>query len=108
MNKIVIIGGGSAGWMSAATLIKSFPYYDITVVEPLDVPTVGVGESTLGHIKKWTNYLGIEEKDFMKYCDASYKMSIKFTDFYDKDYGSFHYPFGRPQIKQNLIGLSDC
>jgi tryptophan halogenase len=43
----------------------------------------------------------------MKYCDASYKLSIKFTDFYKKDAGSFHYPFGNPQIKQNILGLSD-
>lgn len=107
MNKIVIVGGGSAGWMSAATMIKAFPNYEIVVVEPTEIPTVGVGESTLGHIKKWTNYLEIDEKDFMRYCDASYKISIKFTDFYKKDYGSFHYPFGNPQIGQNIIGLSD-
>lgn len=107
MNKIVIVGGGSAGWMSASTLIKAFPNYEIIVIEPEDIQTVGVGESTLAHIKKWINYLGINEKAFMKYCDASYKMSIKFTDFYKKDSGSFHYPFGTPQLKQNLIGLSD-
>lgn len=107
MNKIVIVGGGSAGWMSAATLIKAFPEYSISVIEPQNIPTVGVGESTLGQIKKWTNYIGVEEKDFMRHCDASYKMSIKFTDFYKKDYGSFHYPFGNPQVGQNIIGLSD-
>jgi len=96
MKNIIVVGGGSAGWMSAATLIRAFPDKNITVIESPDVSTVGVGESTLGHINGWLNYLNIEDKDFMPYCDASYKLSIKFTDFYKKGAGSFHYPFGRP------------
>jgi tryptophan halogenase len=96
IDKIVIVGGGSAGWMSAAHLIKFFPNKEIVVVESPDIPIVGVGESTLGQIRNWTHALGIDEKDFMKYTNASYKMSIKFTDFYKKDAGSFHYPFGVP------------
>ena len=53
INKIVIVGGGSAGCMSAATLIKVFPNKDITLIESPNIPTVGVGESTLGHINSW-------------------------------------------------------
>jgi tryptophan halogenase len=79
MKNIIVVGGGSAGWMSAATLIRTFPDKNITVIESPDVSTVGVGESTLGHINGWLNYLNIEDKDFMPYCDASYKLSIKFT-----------------------------
>lgn len=104
-NKIVIIGGGSAGWMSAATLINYFPNRDITLIESPNVPIMGVGESTLGYIKFWMNSLGIDEKDFFKYTDASYKLSIKFTDFYKKDYGSFHYPFGSP-IETSELGIN--
>lgn len=107
LNKIVIVGGGSAGWMTAATLIKKFPDKEIICIESPDHPMVGVGESTIGGIRSWTNFLGIDEKDFMKYTDASYKISIKFTDFYDKDYGSFHYPFGLPDISQTILGLND-
>lgn len=95
-NKIVIVGGGSAGWMSASTLIKFFPNKNITVVESPNIPTIGVGESTLGYIKFWVDCLGIDEKDFFKYTNASLKLSIKFTDFYKKNSGSFHYPFGNP------------
>ena len=94
--KIVIVGGGTAGWMTASTLIKAFPSYDISVIEPKDSKIIGVGESTLGHIRRWTRFIEINEKDFLKYVDGSYKMSIKFTDFYKKDSGSFHYPFGKP------------
>lgn len=107
LNKIVIVGGGSAGWMTAAGLIKAFPEKDIVVIESPNVPTVGVGESTLGGINDYCKYLEIDEKDFMTYTDASYKMSIKFTDFYEKDAGAFHYPFGRPFIDGSINGMND-
>lgn len=101
INKIVVVGGGSSGWMTAATLIKAFPNKDISVIESPDHPIIGVGESTLGFIKRWTRFIGLEEKDFFPATDASYKLSIKFTDFYKKDSGSFHYPFGNPIIDDN-------
>lgn len=100
-EKIVIVGGGSAGWMAAATLIKAFPNKNISVIESKDLPTVGVGESTLGGIRKWTRFIGLDESSFFPYTDASLKMSIKFTDFYKKDSGSFHYPFGQPLLYEN-------
>lgn len=107
-DTILIVGGGSAGWMTAATLIKVFPNKQITLVESPDVPTVSVGESTLGFIKAWTHLLEIDENDFMRFTDASYKLSIKFTDFYKKNSGGFHYPFGKPHIHQeNVLGLND-
>lgn len=107
INKIVIVGGGSSGWMTAAFLIKTFPDKEIVVIESPDVPIVGVGESTLADITNFRDYLGINEKDFMKKTDASYKMSIKFTDFYDKNGGSFHYPFRFPEYERDSNGLSD-
>lgn len=97
-DKIVVVGGGSAGWMTAATLIRAFPEKDISVIESPDVPTVGVGESTLGKIRQWTRYLGIDDKDFIPFTDATYKLSIRFTNFKTKDSGSFHYPFGTPVL----------
>jgi tryptophan halogenase len=106
VDKIVIVGGGSAGWITAAAIIKAYPNKDVTVIESPDVPTVGVGESTLGHFRRFCHFLEIEEKDFMTHCDASYKLSIQFTDFYEKDAGSFHYPFGTPFTK-DLDGMQD-
>ena len=106
VHKIVVVGGGSAGWMTAAMLIKTFPDRDIFVIESPDFPILGVGESTLGGINSYCHYLGIDEKDFMTYTDASYKMSIKFTDFYEKDSGAFHYPFGSPNT-EGLDGMKD-
>ena len=64
-DKIIIVGGGSAGWMTAATLIKAYPDKDITLIESPNVPTIGVGESTLASIRDWTKFLEIDEKDFL-------------------------------------------
>ena len=99
-ENITIVGGGSSGWMTAATFARFFPNKNISIIESPDYPIVGVVESTLGQINKWKSLLGIEDKDFMQETDASYKMSIKFTDFYKKDAGGFHYPFG----KRGLLG----
>ena len=107
VNRIVVVGGGSAGWMSAAALVKAFPEKEIIVIESPNVPIVGVGESTLGGINDYCKFLGINEKDFMSYTNASYKMSIKFTDFYEKDAGGFHYPFGRPVVEGTNDGMTD-
>ena len=95
MNKIIVLGGGSAGWMTAATLINTFPKKEIVLIESPNTPIIGVGESTLGQINKWLNLLNIKDKDFMPHTDASYKLSIRFEDFYEKGDGGFHYPFGR-------------
>lgn len=96
-DRIVVVGGGSAGWMTASTLIRTFPMRDVVVIESPDVPIVGVGESTLGGIRDWTRYMGLDESSFFPSTDASYKMSIKFTNFNKADGGAFHYPFGVPQ-----------
>jgi len=100
IKDIIIVGGGSAGWMTAATLIHQFPDKQITLIESPTTPTVGVGDSTLSFIKGWMHLLEINE-DFMKECDATYKMSIRFEDFYKKNYGHFHYPFGIPHLEGN-------
>ena len=107
IKDIVIVGGGTAGWMTAATLIKFFPNKNIRLIESNDIATVGVGESTIAEIKNWLKALDIKDTDFMKECDASYKMAIKFTDFYDKDYGSFYYPFGGPYLENTYNGTLD-
>jgi flavin-dependent dehydrogenase len=94
-NKIIILGGGSAGWMTAATLIKHFPEKEIILIESPNIPTIGVGESTLGGINNWLASLDIKDEDFMKACDATYKYAIKFKDFSDINREPFYYPFGK-------------
>lgn len=107
IDKIVVVGGGSAGWMTAATMISRFPNKDIVVIESPDYPILGVGESTLGSIKLWTSWIGINEKDFMKHTDATYKASISFTNFYSLNNENFHYPFGYQYSEQSVFGVND-
>ena len=92
--RICVVGGGSAGWMSAATFATVFPQYKTILVESPNIKTVGVGESTLQHIRAWLDMLGIKDKDFLKEVDGTFKHAIKFTNFYEKNSGSFYYPFG--------------
>ena len=97
IDNICIVGGGTSGWMTAAALRKSFPDLLITLLESPSIPTVGVGESTLGHINTFMDLLDLKDEDWMAQCNATYKTSIKFTDFSEKG-KSFHYPFGHPEF----------
>lgn len=106
MKNIIIVGGGSAGWMTAATLESQFPDYKISLIESKNISTVGVGESTLGQITDWMRLLKIKDEDFIKHVDGSYKLSIKFTDFYKKG-EAFHYPFGRTVVEGNKSDTND-
>ncbi len=100
MNKeiktVCIVGGGSAGWMSAATITKLFPEIQVYLIENPDFKTIGVGESTIAGINSWLEILEIKDEDFMKACDATYKTGIMFKDFYQKDTDKFFYPFQKP------------
>ena len=71
IKSVCIVGGGSSGWMTAATFATQFPKMDVTIIESPDFPILGVGESTLGGIKHWTSLIGLEDKDFLKETDGS-------------------------------------
>lgn len=90
-KKIIILGGGSAGWMSACSLIKAFPNSDITLIESPNIPTVGVGESTTDYMRDWVDYLGLKDEEWMPACDATYKYGLRF-DNWSED--TFYYLFG--------------
>lgn len=107
INSITIVGGGSAGWMTAASLVTQLSGKKITVIESPNIPTVGVGESTIGGIRAWMRMVGIRDEDFVAECDASYKLAIKFTNFYQKDSGSWFYPFGFPNLENTMHGRDD-
>lgn len=97
IKNIVVVGGGSSGWMTAAAISKRLPNIKLTLVESPTIPTIGVGESTIGHINQYLHLLGIEDKDWMPHCNATYKTSIKFIDFREapgEKPHTFHYPFG--------------
>ena len=93
-NSIVIVGGGSAGWMTAATLVKVFPDKKITVIEPEEQSGIGVGESTTQLMRRWQELLEIPNEDFITKFDGTNKLAIRFENFHKKG-KSFYYPFGR-------------
>jgi len=94
INSIIVVGGGSSGWMTASALSKYFgDQLSISVVESARVPTVGVGESTIIPFNKFLELVGLKDTDWMKHCNATYKTSIRFTDFSEKG-KVFEYPFG--------------
>ena len=105
-KNIVIVGGGSAGWMTATTLLNQFPDKKITLVESPNVPNIGVGESTVdgsqsgfSGIVDWLRLVGIDGFDWMSHCDAIHKLSIRYENWYRKDSGIFHFPFGGEWLK---------
>lgn len=93
IKKIVIVGGGSSGWMTAAALAHTFPKLDISLIEGHQ-GAIGVGESTLLRFNQYLNLLDLEDKDWMKECKATYKGSIAFTNFFKGKGERFQYPFG--------------
>ena len=79
IKSVCIVGGGSSGWMTAATFATQFPEIKVKIIESPDFPIMGVGESTLGGIKHWTSLIGLEDKDFLTKTDGSYKFCLLYT-----------------------------
>ena len=94
INKILIIGGGSSGWMTAAALINRFPDKDITLIESENISTIGVGESTVQVFRQYTGMTGLIDEEWMPKCNATYKLSIDFTNW-SGDGKTVKYPFGK-------------
>ena len=92
--------------MAATTFVRLFPKKKITLIESPDIKTVGVGESTINQFKQWLYLVGIKDDEFMKHCDASYKFTIRFTNFNKIDSGRTEYPFSIPEpIDENEFNL---
>jgi tryptophan 7-halogenase len=99
--KVVIVGGGTAGWSVAAAIAKLLPAVaQVHLIESSDIGIVGVGEATLPHIRQFVQQLGIDEADFMRATHATYKLGIDFRDFgkigtsYIHPFGTFGQPLG--------------
>ncbi|WP_286233729.1 tryptophan halogenase family protein [Thalassotalea sediminis] len=94
IKKVVIVGGGTAGWMTAASLSKYLANKDtnITIIESTTVGTVGVGEATIPNIINYNKNLGIDELELIKATQATFKLGIQFEDW-NKPGEKFFHPF---------------
>ncbi len=99
-KRVLIVGGGSSGWTTAAYLNATLNVGDqkvaeVSLVESPDVPRIGVGEATIPNIKHILAAIGIDEADFMKAVDGTFKQSIRFVNWLDDKRKFYHHPFSR-------------
>lgn len=95
IKRYVILGGGTAGWMTAAAFARFISSDDVQVIliESEAIGTVGVGEATIPHIRAFNDMLGIEESVFMQAVNATYKLGIRFSGWGSAN-GDYYHPFG--------------
>ncbi len=103
--KVVIVGGGTAGWMSAAVLSKAFGRrLDIHLVESEAIGIVGVGEATIPQIRLINQYLGLDEDDFLRAAQGTFKLGIQFNGWTAPDHSYLH-AFGEIGRPLGLLGF---
>lgn len=103
ITQIVVAGGGTAGWMTAAALVHALPKsVSITLIESDDIGTVGVGEATIPPIQTFNANLGIDENAFLKATNGTFKLGIEFVDWGRKGCRYMH-PFGAFGIDMQAI-----
>ncbi len=95
INRVVVVGGGTAGWMTAAGLASMLgpTGLEITLIESEAIGVVGVGEATLPHIKNFNDTIGVNEAEFMAATSATFKLGIEFVNWGRKG-DSYIHPFG--------------
>jgi tryptophan halogenase len=99
-RRVLIVGGGSSGWMAAAYLNavlngEGQKPVDISLIESPDVPRIGVGEATIPSINHILSAIGIDEFEFIKRVDGTYKQAIKYVNWLDGQGESYYHAFGR-------------
>jgi len=102
IKDIVIVGGGTAGWLTANIIAARFcpeksRGLQVTLVESPNVPTIGVGEGTWPSMRTTLKDIGIAEADFIRSCDASLKQGTWFKDWITSGDTPYYHPFSLPE-----------
>lgn len=98
IRSVVIVGGGTAGWMTASYLKAAFAdRVEVTLVESAQVSRIGVGEATFSTLRHFFDYLGLDEADWLPKCAGGYKLGIRFENWRQPD-EYFYHPFERLRV----------
>ena len=103
VENIVIVGGGSAGWLTAGLLAAEFHNssnhnFSVTLVESPEIKTLGVGEGTWPTMRETLRRIGVSENEFLVKCSASFKQASKFVNWRTENGNdSYYHPFMLPQ-----------
>jgi len=103
ISRIVVVGGGSAGWLSAGVIAaehcinsRAQRPFDLLLIESPDVPTIGVGEGTWPSMRATLQRIGLSETDFIRECDASFKQGTFFRNWLTGNGETYSHPFTVP------------
>lgn len=107
IKDLIIVGGGTAGWMAAAALSRQLGHLvKITLIESDQIGTIGVGESTIPPLRLFHRVLGIDEQEFMRATSATFKMGVSFEGW-DTAEGKYIHSFGNTGQESWMAGFQN-
>jgi flavin-dependent dehydrogenase len=109
---IVIVGGGTAGWLTAGLLAvkktqDGHRAFHVKVIEPEDIPTIGVGEGSWPTMRLTLHQIGVDERDFLRTCHASFKQGSKFCNWSHGNGEMYYHPFEAPWSGKKMASASN-
>ena len=105
VKSVVIVGGGTAGWLTAGLFgAKKYPTgaprFQVTLIEPIGIAPIGVGEGTWPSMRLTLHQIGVSERDFLKFTGASFKQGTKFKNWRHNQGEYYYHPFEMPKVEK--------